>query len=313
MAGSRYKAQSLLVQAGHWRAARGRAPYDREACAKVSETLFELYKDREPLGTAERGRLLLSMIRAGFPTARLTAAYFENLDHFFRGKEKGPLPGRVVLGLGTGRCGSTSLSAVLATVAGSCSTHENPPLINWSPDDEQVRFHMRRFKALAEFMVLVFDSSHWWLNALPQFLCDFPDGKIIGLCREPEACVESFMRIKGNGRGSINHWAPAENRIWVKHFYDPTYPTYALPDNSDKDPDAAKRELLRSYVREYNARLAALHDRMPKKVMLIRTEELNEPMQQQKIFDFVGLQGRVSAITLNFRKIGDGAVDAYRF
>jgi len=107
-------------------------------------------------------------------------------------------PGQIVLGLGSGRCGSTSLSALLGAIEGSCATHENPPLIYWRPEKAQLDFHMRRFKLLSEFFPLVFDASHWWLRAIDRFFTDFPNGKAIGLHRYSQTCAVLCAR-KGTG------------------------------------------------------------------------------------------------------------------
>jgi len=41
------------------------------------------------------------------------------------------------------------LAAMLASVTGSCCTHENPPLVSWTPEPEEIDFHLRRFRRLA--------------------------------------------------------------------------------------------------------------------------------------------------------------------
>jgi len=287
-------------------------PYDRAARERLADILIRLNLDRCPLGSIARGQLLLSAMAVGFPTARASTAYFENLRVLLQGKARRPTPGQVVLGLGSGRCGSTSLVALLSSVAGSCCTHENPPPIYWQPLPEQIRFQFRRLEILSRYFPLVFDASHWWLNIADQFLSRFVTGRVIGLHREVEACARSFARIKGYGRGTSNHWAAFGNGIWGATLWDPYYPSYALPSGSDIDPDQAKLTAIRRYVADYNQRLAALEAGPAGRVMLVPTEEVADAAVQERIFDFVGMKGVLSERRFNVGTTADSD-SAYRF
>jgi hypothetical protein len=298
---------ALNADAHRWAARRSADPYDRAARENLASVLLPLQRDRFPLGSRERGQHLLSIIGDAFPTAPLSDAYFENLARLLEARRKRPSPGQVVLGLGSGRCGSTSLTALLATIGESCCTHENPPLVYWEPLGEQLRFHLQRFALLAQHFALVFDASHWWLNALDDFFARFPEGKIIGLYREIEACARSFLQRKALGRGSINHWAPPGNGIWRTNIWDPVYPTYPLPDNAASDPDGAKHAAIRRYVSDYNARLSALSERRPGQVLLVRTEELADAAAQRRVFAFLSLEGEISRAMLNADTVADGS------
>jgi hypothetical protein len=288
-------------------------PHDRAVREDLAERLFQAHEKEQPVGTIGRSRLILKIMEEGFPTSNLVGEYFHNLKQLLKTKERRTVPGQVVLGLGPGRSGSTSLAALLATVKNSRCTHENPPLIFWTPDDVQVQFHIRRFKFLAEYFSLVADVSHWWLNALDGFFEQFPDIKVVGMLRDVDECAKSFMIIKRFGWGSWNHWVPYGNGIWASHSWDPTYPTYAVPDKSSKKPDSAKYELIARYVREYNAQLASLAARLPKQIMLVRTKDLSDPAIQIRIFDFAGVSGRVSKSKLNVHSVTDGMGENLRF
>ncbi len=170
---------------------------------------------RPARGRPTRSRLILDIIQDTFPTEELTKAYFENLDGLLRYRQPLQAPGRIAIGIGSGRSGSTSLAAMLATIGGSCCTRENPPLISWRPEPEEIEFHLRRFRALASYHPLVADVSHWWLNVIDPFFTAFPEARVIGTFRAVEGCAGSFMRIKGSGRGSYNRWAPYDNGIWA--------------------------------------------------------------------------------------------------
>lgn len=286
-------------------------PWDIETRSRLGDLLHK-EESAHALGTKERGRELLLMMAITWPTPALTDAYLENLRALLRVRASRRDPGRVVLGLGPGRCGSTSLTALLATAPESCCTHENPPAVHWVPAREQVELHWQRFHELTSRFALAFDAAHWWLNLCDEFFARFPTGRAIGLCRNEEACVRSFASIKGTGRGSINHWAPPHNGIWQTAPWDPTYPSFPLPAGAADDPDRARQIAIAEYVRDYNARMRALADRYPDRVLLVATEDLDDPIVQRQVGEFAGVPAVGGAYRLNVGTVEDGKT-AYRF
>jgi hypothetical protein len=311
LAGLGHRMLNRLLRKPHWDIKYN--PYDRAARERLAERMFHLRGNIHPPGTVSRGRVLLDIIEDSLPSEALTAAYFENLELLLKSKEPRQTPGKILLGLGSGRSGSTSLVAVMATVKGSCCTHENPPLISWTPEPEELEFHIRRFKRLRQYFPLVVDVSHWWLNVLDEFFVHFPDAKAVGMYRDLESCTRSFMTIKGFGRGSFNHWVPNGNGIWAAARWDPTYPTYTAPEDSVRDPDGSKFELIERYVREYNKRLHTLASCWPEKIMLVRIEVLNDAAVQEAIFNFAGVSGCLAKAVLNVGTTVDGRKLDFKF
>jgi len=282
-------------------------PNDKRSCERLAERLFSEQDCLGNLGSAERGRNLLRIIGDSYPTEPLTNAYFTNLLALLDGRPKLAEPGSVLIGLGTGRCGSTTLASFLADLPGACSTHENPPLIFWRPESEQIQFHLRRFSILVNYFQLVSDCSHWWLNVAPDVFDMFPSARFIGLVREPTACANSFMAIKKFGHGSYNHWVPFANAPWIPAHWDPTYPTYDAPSDSYRNADRAKRALILRYIHEYNVKLTELASAFPDRFIVLQTEELNLPSSLQKISEFVGIRGGfpTRALKRNANSISD--------
>jgi hypothetical protein len=188
-------------------------PQDKDALCERADQHFLAVEKSFPLGSLKRSRQLLRIIGQGFPTQRLTEAYFENLNALFASRTPLRQAGTLVIGLGSGRSGSTTLAARLDAIEGSCSTHENPPLVYWRPEPEQIAFHFQRFRLLTRDCPLVADSAHWWINLVDELALEFPNTKFVGLMRNKYDCAVSFARIKGFGRGSYNHWAPHLNGI----------------------------------------------------------------------------------------------------
>ena len=290
-------------------------PNDKATCERLAERMFREESDLGAFGSVERGRNLLRIIGDSYPAPPLTQAYFDNLSALLDNRPKLPERGQLLIGLGTGRSGSTTLAALVADVPEACSTHENPPLIFWRPEPEQIEFHIRRFGVLIQYFALVADCAHWWLNAVGDILDAFPDARFIGLVREAAACADSFMTIKKFGLGSYNHWAPFGNDIWIPSHWDPTYPTYDMPSDSQRHPDRSKRSLILRYIYEYNRKLKQLAEARPERYLVLRTEELNMPAALQRIYEMTSRANKnaVKTLALNKGSILDGRNDKLRF
>ena len=288
-------------------------PYDRSVCESRARKLLDELRSETGLSPIEICQRLLVVSENSYPTEALAREYFSNLEIVLSDKPRLEAPGQLLIGLGPGRCGSTSLSAMLGTVANSCCTHETPPPISWKPEREQIDFHVRRFRTLTNYYSLVSDVSHWWLNAADRVFGEFPEAKAIGLIRDPDDCAKSFMPIQGFGKGSFNPWAAPGNSLWRAGQWDPSYPSYSIPNYAEKKPDRAKLELITLYVKEYNARLEQIARMEPGKVKLVRTEELSDVSVQEEIFEFTNACGQTSNWKLNVRNTADGKENQIKF
>lgn len=304
-----------ILNRGLGRSRRGISydPYDPAIREQIACQLYERRRDEQPLGTVARSRVILDILEESCPTQFLVDAYFENLEILLNSRAPLSRPGKIVVGLGTGRNGSTTLAALLQGVDQSCCTHENPPLVSWQPQRPELDFHFRRLEQLSRYFVLVADVAHWWLNCLDPLFRRFPDARAMGLVRDTAQCVVSFMRIKGFGRNSYNHWAPYGTGIWAAAQWDPTYPTYPLPPAATRDPDGVKRTSIERYVREYNEQLSKYASAMPNKLLLLDTTQLDDPAVQRRIFDFIGVDGRIGHKKLNVATVADGRTADLKF
>jgi hypothetical protein len=293
-----------------WREISNRTAYDREARARYGEIMYQARQREFPHGSVVRSRFLLHVMGSSFPTQMLIDAYFENLRALFSNHPRQDRPGKVVLGTGAGRCGSTTLAAAFAGLRDACSTHENPPKIYWEPREEQVRFHMDRLRLLTQYCAIVFDAAHWWTRVLDRFFAEFPGGKVVGLVRETDSCVRSFLKFQGRGQGSTNHWAPPHNELWQTTAWDPTYPCYPVPPEVMPGTDesyATKVAMVTRYVSEYNQSLRSLVETDPRRILLVNTEEMNEAATEERLSAFVGERVRMPSVALNVGTNLDGA------
>lgn len=269
------------------------SPYDQKTRAKLADELLRRHCDSAPFGSSELTAILEQILDVFYPTQRVTDYYLKNLDALLLTRQPLAERGKVVLGMGTGRCGSTSLTMTFRSAEGALATHENPPMIFWRPCPEQVNFHMERLATLSRYFPLVFDAAHWWLNVVETFFQRFPEGRIVGLHRDTASCVDSFLKIKGADFGSANHWAhPTDNR-WSKSTWDPSYPYCAFPPQYDREPKKGKRIQLQTYVEMYNERLHHLAQSEPTRVMLLGTDALTQPATAEALSKFVNLRVKV--------------------
>ena len=99
-------------------------PYDLALGEYLSNLMFQNRGHEFCEGTVERGRFLMQVFMGSYPSSRVIEAYFRTLKIVLLARAQPAVQGQVVVGLGAGRCGSTTLAAVLHSIDGSISTHE---------------------------------------------------------------------------------------------------------------------------------------------------------------------------------------------
>jgi hypothetical protein len=277
-------------------------PYDLALGEYLSNLMFQNRGHEFCEGTVERGRFLMQVFMGSYPSSRVIEAYFRNLKKVLLARAQPAVQGQVVVGLGAGRCGSTTLAAVLHSIDGSISTHENPPLIFWEPTTRQVQFHLERLRIFSRHFPLVSDCAHWWINLFPTILEAFPNTKAIGLWRETDACVRSWMDSLPE---DTNHWVAPYNHIWPSDAWDPCFPHYDLPEGAERDRRGARAIMIERYVSDYNERLRALTAGYPRHLLLLRTEELDLAATRDDISEFLGLPVTREKLRLNLGTMTD--------
>jgi len=285
-------------------------PWDTALGEILCDAAFDLEEAKYAPGTMARAAFIMTVLLRSSPSERITEAYFDNLEAMLRARERRSEPGTLVLGMGPGRVGSTTLAAIIRSNEAAIATHENPPFLWWDPHFRQVDFHKRRFRLLLHHAPVVFDGAPWWLNAWEIFLAEFPSLKAIGLYRDSEAIVRSLARFPAPYQ--CGH-AAAHNGLWDPTRWSATNPAYEVPEDAAKAPAEAKIAIIRRYVIEYHQRMTALAEAHPGRILLLQTEELDEPEARAKIESFIGLPVTRAAIRLNVGNADDSVYRAERF
>jgi hypothetical protein len=188
-------------------------------------------------------------------------------------------PTPVMIGLGTGRCGTHSLAALIAMQPGAIGTHERHGAdIAWVGGEREVDRVLDELAAdLAAGATLVGEIGLYYLPYVARIRARFPTARFVVLQRDRARTVESFMEKTAD---KSNHWAPTAR--FARHArWDHCFPTY--------DAALSKRDAIGRYWDEYYATTAALERAEPQAFLTVRTEELGTVATQRRILDFLGL------------------------
>lgn len=219
--------------------------------------------------------LMLAMLREEF------AARSGRRDPTQPGRE-GAKRGRLVIGLGTGRSGSTSLTLLLMAQKGACFAHEHPPDLSWAEAEgtDRLRFHLQRYALLTQMYDFVGDVGHWWLPRVKSIAAFFPDFRAVVMKRDRAATVESFLKVKGGGgEGSVNHWMDHDGSYWTRVPFDRCYPSYRA---------GSMAEAIGLYWDEYYATCDRLAEAYPGQIRTFDITALKDPAGQEEILRFCG-------------------------
>lgn len=111
---------------------------------------------------------------------------------------------KIVIGLGSGRCGTRSLQHLLDSQPGSMFTHEALPMPwNRNPDVHEQMFG-RLFGRDSGF---IGDCGYYWINYVEDMLSVKPEAKFICLERDRQEVIESmWARSRGLNTHSTSDW-----------------------------------------------------------------------------------------------------------
>ena len=188
-------------------------------------------------------------------------------------------PTRVVFGLGTGRCGTTSLAHLIDLQPDAIGTHElRGPRIAWQNGEEEVERVLDALAAeLAAGATLAGEIGFYYLPYVARIRARFPDARFVVLQRERAATVESFLEKTAD---KTNHWAPSPRFGRLKRW-NHCFPTY--------DAKLTRREAVGRYWDEYYAATDALERAEPATYLTVRTEALGDVATQHRVLDFIGI------------------------
>ena len=238
--------------------------------------------------------LLLSNLQEN-PDCQLSQKiYLAVLVESLKSIPKRPRKSQLIIGIGTGRCGSSSLAQLLKEQhSNGFFSHEHPVRLKWGESDQRLDWHLQRLKILSGHFDYFGDVSHWWLPHCEKLLSLYPNCKIVALQRSKSKTIQSFVNIKKTKHGSINHWSSNDSSR-VQNAWDECYPTY---------PITKVDECLDAYWEDYYARVHALHEKFPTSIHIVNTERLAEPEIQEKLLEFCGFDEKSINSKIHLNKL----------
>jgi hypothetical protein len=183
---------------------------------------------------------------------------------------------RLVLGIGTGRCGSTTLTHLLNSQPDCVATHEAYPLLAWHGDDALA---VQKANAILSRPVpIAADVAWFYLPYVESILRQVPEARVICLERPKHEVVDSFLRKLSPG---VNHWSDDPER--KRHRLDGCFPHY--------DARLGLAAAIGRYWDEYKERVAALRREHPGQVGCWPMHAaLNEEPVMRSMLRFAGFE-----------------------
>lgn len=183
---------------------------------------------------------------------------------------------QLVIGLGTGRCGTDSLAYFLDLQEGANVSHEMfKHKLTWQGAEKQIDKLLQWMKLQTD-QRLVGDVAFAYLPYVGYILSRWPTAKFICLQRDRTETVESFIK-KTPGR---NHWVQHDGTQWQADRWDACFPHYAA---------MSKPEAIGYYWDEYYATAAELQATYPAAFRIFPTTALNQLEGQQALLYFIGI------------------------
>lgn len=225
-----------------------------------------------------------------------------------------PEPGKtgegIVFGLGTGRCGTTSLASLLNGQPETVCFHElNPSCMAWSGAEATIGSLMRDFKAIfggeqpevtADLVApnrtaplerarslpkisAIGDIGSYYLPYVPFMLDRWPDLRFPCLRRDRPEVIASFAFKLSQPTSALhrNHWAAQEDNRWRRDMvWDRCFPTFT--GMSDKDLEAH----IALYYDTYYEKAEDFASRFPDRLRIFAMTDLNSPEGRARLLEF---------------------------
>lgn len=200
----------------------------------------------------------------------------------------------LVIGMGTGRCGTLSLTSVLNQQPNTKVTHEQPPLLPWDSPVRTSLIHerIRRMRSSRQER-MIGDVASFYLPYVPDIVASEPDVRIVCLKRPREEVVQSFCQWLDKVHPlPTNHWARRPTEDW---HHEPVW-TRIFPKYDSIDRETG----IRRYWNEYYATAEELVRQWPGNIRIFEMREsLNTARGLSELLSFVGIPSDQQVLALD--------------
>lgn len=197
---------------------------------------------------------------------------------------------RILIGLGTGRCGTTSLYRLLNFQKNSNISHELEPILTWKFNKKSI--DKKIFQLINKKEKYVGDVAFYYLPYIEYIIKKFPQIKFICLKRIKKEVVKSF--VTHTNKWNWNHWIVHIGNKWKKAGkWDDAFPKYNLD---------SKEKAITRYYEDYYKEIRKLIKKYPKNVNLFKIDDLNNQKRIKKILDFCKIEDKDQKIITNIKE-----------
>ena len=198
---------------------------------------------------------------------------------------------KFIIGFGTGRCGTKSLSILLAKQPSLFASHEFGEL-DWEFNGLQfcnivsnLGFHCGDTTPC--------DVAYYWINYLDKLIDLFPKTKAIFLTRNKKDVVDSWMKNMAPGN---NFFISPDSKYWnkdyISNYKNRFFPFYDLP----------KREAVSQYYDDYHKKAFILWNKYSDNIKtFISPSTFNEEVLQRELLSFIGIPEKDQVIAVGVK------------
>jgi len=195
---------------------------------------------------------------------------------------------QIVIGLGTGRCGTMSLAYLLNWQENSKVYHEKARnRISWQGDEKTIDKFLLWASEAAKQKRLVGDVAFYYLNYVEYLLSLNPNIKFVCLQRDRASTVTSYMKHTKD----MNHWMLHDGTRWQKSSWDHCYPKYEV---------LSKEKAIEQYWDDYYLIANELQTKYPDSFRIFKTATLNTEAGQRAILAFIGIENPRLSVGIQF-------------
>ena len=183
---------------------------------------------------------------------------------------------QVVIGLGTGRCGTKSLSYLLNLQENAEVYHERRHYkIAWENAEKEIDAFLQWAEGKTN-RTMVGDVGFYYLPYVEYILLRHPEIKFVCLQRACASTVASYMK---HTRGR-NHWMEHDGTRWKVDPWDHCFPKYDV---------VSKNKAIELYWQDYYSLATKFQEKYPDSFRIFPTSALNTEEGQREILSFIGI------------------------
>lgn len=237
----------------------------------------------------------------------------------------------IVIGLGSGRCGTSSLAKLINEQPAAACFHElNPSCMSYKGSDDTVISQLENFanalrdaeriavvdrtsprppkqESLDKYkntaqLDVVGDVASYYLNYIELIVERCPIAVFPCFKRDRSETIQSFIRKLYIGQGGrmnkIKMWLKSPESRYRNHWCVGTQGKYVVDRKWDDlfptySENLSLEEAVARYVDEYYTEIDRLAEKYPNVVRVFSVDEMNSREGQERILRFVGVKGEI--------------------